>query len=113
MTKYTKEMVTRMTSMYTAQSTAQTRKAAVAQLASEFGLSERQVQGKLVAEKVWVKSVPKQKSESLVSTKESIVTALSILLGVDELTSLKNASKKDLETMLEAVNKRNDQFHAK
>jgi hypothetical protein len=108
-TGITKVMVTE----YAKATTVAERKATVAQLASTFKISEKQVQGKLVAEKVWVKAEKKAKSEKSVSTKESLITALSILMGVDTLTSLKNASIKDLTVMVKAMNKRNDQFDAK
>jgi hypothetical protein len=111
--KYTKEVVARIVEVYTSADSVDERRAAIKALSLELALTPKMIQGKLVSEKVWVKSEIKAKSEKSVSTKESLITALSILMGVDTLTSLKNASIKDLTVMVKAMNKRNDQFDAK
>ncbi len=75
--------------------------AIVKDLADDLELSEAQVRGVLVSEKVYV-SKPKAAKAATGMDKEALVKAYSALAGVD-VPSFKNVSKKDLEAFWERL----------
>lgn len=97
MSKWTDEQVAQLKEVYKADSSEAERKAQVAQLATDLGVSEQAVRGKLTAEGIYV--AQKRATAEKGTTKDEYAEAIRILFGTDRLSSLNKMSKVDLEHM--------------
>jgi len=97
---YTDEQVARMIKMYDGGTSDDERKDIVINLAREMGKTVGSIRAKLVAVGHYIKlSKPTKKAEPTVP-KAELVNQISTRIGTN-LTSLKNATKADLERILE------------
>lgn len=91
---YTAEQTAEVVATYTAAPTAET----VAVLAEKLGKTVKSVVAKLAREGVY-KKAEKATASKAGARKDEIVLALELMVGA-ELPSFKEATKKDLETLL-------------
>lgn len=99
---YTEAQVARMVEAYKASPNRETTK----ELAQEFGKSEKSVIAKLAKEGVYVKAPRLNKAGELAVRKESLVKAISQMVGFN-VESLEKASKQDLIRVANALARAN------
>lgn len=102
-TVYTKEVVADAVERYlaVADEDYNTRKAVVAELADEYGVSVASMRSKLVAERVY-KAKETAKGDTSGTSKDEYVKALSAIVGTD-LKSLTKATKADLKAVVDYI----------
>lgn len=110
-TVYTESVVADMVERYTAvrDEKYEVRANVVKELASELGVHEASVRGKLKFAGVYVSKEAENADKETAQTKASIVAALSAVVG-KEVKSFEKASKADLETLWGFIRNMNDQF---
>ena len=95
---YTDEMVSEMTTQYTANPTRET----VDALANQFGKTTRSIIAKLSREGVYVAQPSTTKSGEPVISKSELVSTLEAHFGI-EMPTLVKAGKQDLQRLVEAI----------
>ena len=95
---YTDEMVSEMTTQYTANPTRET----VDALADQFGKTTRSIIAKLSREGVYVAQPRTTKSGEPVISKSELVSTLEAHFGI-EIPTLVKAGKQDLQTLVDAI----------
>lgn len=96
---YTDAMVARLHEVYVPTDSEEQRKAQVVELAQEFGKNVASVRAKLVREGLYVANEYKTKKGEKAETKETIVSDMAEILGVDadaQLSGLEKATKNCL-----------------
>ncbi len=95
---YTDEMVSEMTTQYTANPTRET----VDALANQFGKTTRSIIAKLSREGVYVAQPRTTKSGEPVISKSELVSTLEAHFGI-EMPTLVKAGKQDLQRLVDAI----------
>ena len=95
---YTDEMVSEMTTQYTANPTRET----VDALANQFGKTTRRIIAKLSREGVYVAQPRTTKSGEPVISKSELVSTLEAHFGI-EMPTLVKAGKQDLQRLVDAI----------
>ena len=95
---YTDEMVSEMTTQYTANPTRET----VDALANQFGKTTRSIIAKLSREGVYVAQPRTTKSGEPVVSKSELVSTLEAHFGI-EMPTLVKAGKQDLQRLVDAI----------
>ena len=95
---YTDEMVSEMTTQYTANPTRET----VDALANQFGKTTRSIIAKLSREGVYVAQPRTTKSGEPVNSKSELVSTLEAHFGI-EMPTLVKAGKQDLQRLVDAI----------
>ena len=97
----TEKDVATLKEIYSVANTDEERKAAVHNLASTLGRSDRAVISKLSNLGIYVKPAPTTKVGGPITAKREYVSAIRIMLGAPDgrLLSLEKASKQDLEEL--------------
>lgn len=96
---YTAAMVARLHEVYTPEADEETRKAQIRELSEELDRNPASIRAKLVREGIYVKNVYKAKTGEKPATKETIVSDIANILGVDadsQLSGLEKATKNCL-----------------
>jgi uncharacterized surface protein with fasciclin (FAS1) repeats len=96
---YTPEMVERLHEVYQPEATESERDAQIVELAEELGKNTKSIRAKLVREGLYVKKEYKAKTGEKPATKETIVSDIARVLGVDadaQLSGLEKATKNCL-----------------
>ena len=96
---YTDEMVSEMTTQYTAKPTRET----VDALADQFGKTTRSIIAKLSREGVYVAQPRTTKSGEPVISKSELVAQINEHFGI-EMPTLVKAGKQDLQKLVDAIN---------
>ena len=99
---YTNEQVARMIKLYGEGNSDTERRAVIEVLAKEMGKTVGSIRAKLVAVGHYIKLSTKTAKVKQVS-KDELVVDIQNRLGIDTLSSLKNATKVDLESLLESI----------
>ncbi len=96
---YPPEAVARLHEVYDPTATEAERDAQIVELAEELGKNTKSIRAKLVREKLYVKKEYKAKTGAKAETKETIVSEIAQVLGVDadsHLSGLEKATKNCL-----------------
>ena len=96
---YTDEQVARIIKLYGEGNSDDERRAVIERLAKEMGKTVGSIRAKLVAVGHYIKLSTKTAKPKQV-TKDELVVDIQDRLGIDGLSSLKNATKVDLEGLL-------------
>jgi hypothetical protein len=96
---YTNEQVARMIKLYGEGNSDAERRVVIDTLAIEMGKTVGSIRAKLVAVGHYIKLSGKTAKPKQIS-KDELVADIQTRLGIDELSSLKNATKVDLESLL-------------
>ena len=99
---YTNEQVARMIKLYGEGNSDTERRAVIDSLAREMGKTVGSIRAKLVAVGHYIKLSTKTAKVKQVS-KDELVVQIQTFLGIEGLSSLKNATKVDLEVILERL----------
>ena len=99
---YTNEQVAHMIKVYGEGNSDTERRAIIEVLAKEMGKTVGSIRAKLVAVGHYIKLSTKIAKPKQVS-KDELVVQIQTFLGIEGLSSLKNATKVDLETILERL----------
>ena len=99
---YTNEQVARMIKLYGEGTSDTERRAVIDSLAREMGKTVGSIRAKLVAVGHYIKLSTKVAKPKQVS-KDELVADIQTFLGIEGLSSLKNATKVDLEIILERL----------
>ena len=99
---YTNEQVARMIKLYGEGTSDTERRAVIDSLAREMGKTVGSIRAKLVAVGHYIKLSTKIAKPKQVS-KDELVADIQTFLGIEGLSSLKNATKVDLEIILERL----------
>ena len=99
---YTNEQVARMIKLYGEGTSDTERRAVIDSLAREMGKTVGSIRAKLVAVGHYIKLSTKVAKPKQVS-KDELVADIQTFLGIEGLSSLKNATKVDLEVILKRL----------
>ena len=99
---YTDEQVAHIIKLYGEGNSDNERRAIIEKLAKEMGKTVGSIRAKLVAVGHYIKLSTKTAKVKQVS-KDELVVDIQNRLGIDGLSSLKNATKVDLESLLEGI----------
>jgi len=111
MVNYTEQQVESMVRTYNKNPT----KLTVESLADTMGKTVRSIVAKLSNEGVYKKVATKKVSTATTMAKKSYVNVIKIMMNArhDQLNSLENVSKKDLEIMLDLLKQLNNEYEIK
>jgi len=99
---YTNEQVAQMIKLYGEGNSDAERRAIIEKLAKEMGKTVGSIRAKLVAVGHYIKLSTKTAKPKQVS-KDELVVQIQTFLGIEGLSSLKNATKVDLEVILDRL----------
>ena len=99
---YTNEQVAQMIKLYGEGNSDAERRAIIEKLAKEMGKTVGSIRAKLVAVGHYIKLSTKAAKPKQVS-KDELVVQIQTFLGIEGLSSLKNATKVDLEVILDRL----------